>query len=321
VPDETAAASAGNSRSRAIASVTLAVIAALIMSMAVSAFWLHDRIFDTESFVEALAPIPRDPAVSTAVATRTVEALSTAGDAESKVAEVLPERLAFLAPEFTGLVEERVFAVTKQLVESDAFSTVWVNGLTAVHSVIIGILEGDAAQPTTGDIGVDLGGASGVILDELEARGIDLFAEVETSLGKITFVQAEVLAGPRSLVNVFEASVWLLPIIALLLVGFAVAVDRDRLRPLQVFGFGSAITILVSLGIVRGVSNLIVGGIEPQVRSDAAGAVWNALLSGYAVVGLIVGGLALAVGLAAWWFRRSGPPATSSAEAVAGEIS
>jgi hypothetical protein len=316
VPDETAAPSTGSSRRRVIASITLAVIAALIMSMAVNAFWLHDRIFDTESFVEALAPIPQDQAVSTAVATRTVEALSTAGAAESKVAEVLPERLAFLAPDFTGLVEERVFTITKTLVESDAFSTVWVNGLTAVHSVIIGILEGDTAQPTTGDIGVDLTGASGMILDELEARGIDLFSEVETSLGEITFVQAEVLAGPRSLINVFEASVWLLPIIALLLVGLAVAVDRDRLRPVQVFGFGSAITILVSLGIVRGVSNLIVRSIEPQVRSDAAGAVWNALLSGYAVVGLVVGGLTLAVGLAAWWFRRSAAKATSSAGAV-----
>lgn len=70
-------------------------------------------------------------------------------------------------------------------------------------------------------------------------------------------------------------------------------------------GFGSAITILVSRGVGRGLSNLIVSNIEQEVYRDAAGAVWDALLGGYARVGLIVGGLALAIGLAAWWFRRS----------------
>lgn len=316
VPDQDAAAPTGTNRFRAIASITLAVIAALTMSLAVNAYWLHDRIFDTDSFVEALAPLPQDPAVSTAVATRTVEALSSAGNAEAKIAEVLPDRLSFLAPEFTGLLTDRVFAITRNLVESDAFSTAWTGALTVVHSVIMGILEGDPASPTTGDVGVDLQGASGLILGELEARGIDLFAEIETSLGTITFVQAEVLAGPRSLLNVFEASVWLLPVIALVLVGSAVVVDRDRLRPLQVFGFGSAIAILASLAIVRGVSNLIVGGIEPDVRRDAAAAVWNALLSGYALVGVIAAGVAVIVGLTAWWYRRSAARAAPiSAEA------
>ena len=54
-------------QTRTIAAVTLAVIAVLLASMAVNAFWLHDRIFNTESFVESLGPLPQDPAVSTAV--------------------------------------------------------------------------------------------------------------------------------------------------------------------------------------------------------------------------------------------------------------
>jgi hypothetical protein len=316
MPDQGAPAPAGAKSVRAIAAITAAVIAALTVSLAVDAFWLHDRIFNTDSFVEALAPLPRDPAVSTAVATRTVEAISDAGNAEAKVADVLPDRLAFLAPDFTGLIEDRVFGITMDLVESDAFSAAWVTGLTAVHSVIIGILEGDPAHPATGDVGIDLQGASSLILDELEARGIDLFSEIELSLSRITFVQAEVLAGPRSLLSVFDAGVWLLPFIALVLVGIAVAIDRDRLRPLQIFGFGSAIAILVNLAIVRGISNLIVGGIEPDVRRDAAAAVWDALLSGYGLIGLVVAAVAGAVGLGSWWYRRSAAQAAPvSAEA------
>ena len=76
--------------------------------MAVDAFWLNNRIFDTDGFVESLAPLPQDPAVSTAIATRAVEVLSAGGTAESRVAEVLPDRLAFLTPNVFELVEGKV---------------------------------------------------------------------------------------------------------------------------------------------------------------------------------------------------------------------
>ncbi len=318
VSEETPSPEIGKHRARLIAAMTLAILAAFTVSMSVNAFWLHDRVFDTEKFVETLAPLPQNPAVSTAIATRAVEALDGAGAAETKVAQALPEQLAFLAPDFTGLIEQRVFDISQSVVESERFGRIWTEGLYTVHSVIIGILEGDAEQPTTGSVGVELDGAVGAVISALEARGIDLFSDIETSIGGITVVQAEVLAGPRAVVNVFNTSVWLLPVLALLLVGIAVAIDRDRLRPVQVFGFGSAIAILMSLGIVRGVSNLIVLNVEDEVYRDATGAVWDALLSGYALVGMIVGALALAVGLGAWWFRRSAAKATPDAGEASG---
>ena len=145
----------GQSRIRTIAAVGVTVLAVLLATMAVDAFWLHDRIFNTNHFVESLAPLPQDPAVSTAIATKTVEVLGSSGSAESKVAEVLPDRLAFLAPRVMGLVEEQVFDATQGLVASDAFATVWSKGLEVLHSRIIDILDGDPAQPTDGGIGID----------------------------------------------------------------------------------------------------------------------------------------------------------------------
>ena len=317
MPDATSDPITDSGRVRQISAVALAVIAVLLATMAVDAFWLHDRIFDTESFVESLAPLPQDPAVSTAIATKTVDVLSASGTAESRVAEVLPERLAFLTPNVLDLVEEKVYDATRSLVESDAFSRVWTKGLETVHAVIIGILDGDPTYPTTGDVGLSLEGTAGLVLEELDKRGIDLFAEIETSVGEITFIQAEMLAGPRDLVNVFHSGVWVLPIVALLVLGLAVLVDRDRLRPVQVFGLGLAIATLLSLIAIRIFAGFAGGKVESDVYREAAGAVWDALLNGYLLISAIVGFAALAIGLAAWWFRRPDPDAEPPGDTAA----
>ena len=310
--DSTAVSGSQPSRIRPIAAIALAVIAVLLATMAVDAFWLHERIFNNEQFVESLAPLPQDPAVSTAIATKTVEVLSASGTAEAKVAEVLPDRLAFLTPNVFDLVEEKVFDATMRLVSSDAFARVWTKGLETVHAVIIGILDGDPAYPTTGDVGLNLEGTAGLVLDELDKRGIDLFAEIETSVGEIAFIQAEMLAGPRSLINVFHTGVWVLPIVALLVLGFAVLIDPDRLRPIQIFGIGLAIAILLSLIAIRIFAGYAGGKVENEIYREAAASVWDALLNGYLLISAVVGFTALAIGVAAWWFRRPDPDAAPS---------
>ena len=315
--DTHAGSNSQSSRIRVVAAIGLAVVAVLLATMAVNAFWLHERVFNTENFVESLAPLPQDPAVSTAIATKTVEVLSAGGTAESRIAEALPERLAFLTPNVLDLVEEKVFDATQRLVSSDAFARLWTKGLESVHAVIIGILDGDPAYPTTGDVGLNLEGTAGLVLEELDKRGIDLFAEIETSVGEIVFIQAEMLAGPRSLVNVLHTGVWVLPIAALLILGLAVIIDRDRLRPVQVFGLGLAIATLLSLIAIRLFAGYAGGKVENEVYREAAGSVWDALLNGYLWVSAIVGFVALAIGVAAWWFRRPDPNADAPASTTA----
>jgi hypothetical protein len=305
--DTPAGSNSQSGRVRVFAAGALAVVAVLLATMAVDAFWLHERIFNTEQFVESLAPLPQDPAVSTAIATKTVEVLSASGTAEAKVAEVLPDRLAFLTPNVFDLVEEKVFDATMRLVSSDAFARVWTAGLETVHAAIIGILDGDPAYPTSGDVGLNLEGTAGLVLEELDKRGIDLFAEIETSVGEIAFIQAEMLAGPRTLINVFHTGVWVLPIVALLVLGLAVLTDRDRLRPVQIFGIGLAIATLLSLIAIRIFAGYAAGKVENEIYREAAWAVWDALLAGYLLISAIVGFTALAIGLAAWWFRRPDP--------------
>jgi hypothetical protein len=300
-------------RIRVIAAITLAVVAVVLGSMAVDAFWLHQRIFNTDSFVESLAPLPQDPVVTTAIATRTVEVLSASGTAESRVADLLPERLAFLSPNVSDLVEEKVFDAAETIVSSEEFARVWSAGLERTHAAIIGILDGDAAYPTAGDVSLTLDGTAGLVLEELDRRGIDLYEGIETTVGKIAFIQAAMLAQPRSLLNVLNTGVWVLPIAALVVLGLAVLIDPDRLRPVQIFGLGLAMATLLSLIAIRLFADYSSGRIENEVYREAAASVWDALLNGYLLISAIVGFAALAVGIAAWWFRRPDPDAETPA--------
>lgn len=288
-----------------VVGITLAVIAAILVSIAVDTYWLHDQVFDTDNFVENLAPLPQDPAVSTAIAVHAVDALDPVASVEQRVADALPEQLAFLTPKFADLTQEFIYETTKQLVESDTFAKVWTAGLRSMHTVFIGVLEGDIATTESGYVGVDLDGAAGLVLSSLEDRGVDLFSDIETSLGELVLIQVDLLAAPRSIMGVFHTAVWVFPLAALILLGIAVVVDRDRFRPVQWFGFGSVLMLLISLAVLRGAINAAGTTIESDVNRAAADAIWNVLLAGYVQISLIVGFVALVIGIGALWWRHS----------------
>ncbi len=290
-------------RIRRYAAIVLAIVAAATIVLSVNTVWLHQRFFDTDTFVATLAPLPKDPAVSHAIATHAARALTADGRIDDTMTDILPDRLDFLVPKFTGLVEEVVYDTTMLVVTSDAFTTVWTESLRSAHATMIGILDGDIAP--TGTVGIDLDGAAGLVLDRLDAQGIDLFDDLETAFGEIVLVQADVLATPRSVVDIFHTSVWLFPIIALLLLAAAVALDRDRFRPVQIFGFGATVFLLLSVVAIRVVAIVGFNSIADPIDRAAVEAIWDTLLNGYVMWNAIVGGVTLLIGLGAfsWRFR------------------
>jgi len=290
-------------RIRRYASVVLAVLAAVAIVLSVDAAWMQHRIFDTDAFVETLAPLPADPAVSHAIATHAARAMTAGGTLEETVADVLPDRLEFLAPKFGAFVEEVVYDTTRSVVASDAFATVWAGSLRAAHTTIVAILDGDVppSQPVT----IDLDGAAGIVLDRLDAQGIDLFDDLETSFGEIVLIQANALAAPRTITSLLHTSVWIFPIVALLLVAAAVAVDRDRFLPIEIFGFSTVVALLLSVVALRAAANIGFRAVTDPIDRAAVEAIWDAMLSGYVMWNAIVGGVALVLGLGAfaWRFR------------------
>ena len=291
-------------KARTVLGITLAVIAAVLVSISVDTYWLHDRIFDSENFVESLAPLPKDPVISTAIAVQAAEALDGSAAIEQQLADALPDQLDFLTPTFVKSAQGVVFDTTKRLVESDAFTEVWIAGLTAMHALFIGVLDGDITTTESGTVGVGLDGTEGLVAERLGEQGVHLFADAEAFVGEVVVIQANLLAGPRSVMGVFHTEVWVFPVAALILLGIAAVVARDPFRPVQWFGFGSALAIFTSLVLLRSAVNAAGLTIESELSRAAADVIWNALLDGYVRLSVIVGLVTLAVGTGAWMYGR-----------------
>lgn len=282
---------------RGAIAITLAVLASIFVSMAVDAFWLDNAIFDEDGFVERVAPLPKDPAVSTAIAASTVQALSQDGVLQAQVADALPDKLTFLAPTFAEFAAGLVFDLTKALVESDVFTAVWTTIVEATHRALTAALQG-----RSDDVSFDLGIGAELIVNRLEESGITLFSDL--TIGEIVLLQADQLAGPRAIVNVFNTSLWLFPLIALVLLAAAVVVDWDRMRSIQVFGFSVATMVLVSAALLAATRTVFVGGGDTIITREARRAVWDALADGYVVLATVVASIGLVIGVGTWLGRR-----------------
>jgi hypothetical protein len=273
----------------------------MAVSLAVDAFWLQSRIFDTDSVVAAAAPLPKNPLVSTAVATAAAGAVGDS-DIDQQIEGALPDVIDFLAPTFADFAADIVFDVTKSLVESDAFTDVWVVMVEDTHTRAMADLEG-TASPSQG-VTLDLDEATDAIFDQLGDYGIVIAGELETSLGEIVLIQAESLVWFDRVFDVFQTGPWVYALIAALLLGAAVLIDPFRTRSVQVAGFSLGVVMLLSgagLGLAR---RSTIDDAATVIDQAAVGVMWDAFATGYVLLAAAIGAIGLIVGILTWWFRR-----------------
>ncbi len=288
-------------RTQSGAAIALAILSAIAVSLAVDSFWLQSRIFDTDSVVAAAAPLPKNPLVSTAVATAAAGAVGDS-DIDQQIEGALPDVIDFLAPTFADFAADIVFDVTKSLVESDAFTDVWVVMVEDTHTRAMADLEG-TASPSQG-VTLDLDEAADAIFDQLGDYGIVIAGELETSLGEIVLIQAESLVWFDRVFDVFQTDPWVYALIAALLLGAAVLIDPLRTRSIQVAGFSLGVVMLLSgagLGLAR---RSTIDDAATVIDQAAVGVMWDAFATGYVLLAAAIGAIGLIVGILSWWFRR-----------------
>ncbi len=288
-------------RTQSGAAIALAILSAIAVSLAVDSFWLQSRIFDTASVVAAAAPLPKNPLVSTAVATAAAGAVGDS-DIDQQIEGALPDVIDFLAPTFADFAADIVFDVTKSLVESDAFTDVWVVMVEDTHTRAMADLEG-TASPSQG-VTLDLDEAADAIFDQLGDYGIVIAGELETSLGDIVLIQAESLVWFDRVFDVFQTGPWVYALIAALLLGAAVLIDPLRTRSIQVAGFSLGVVMLLSgagLGLAR---RSTIDDAATVIDQAAVGVMWDAFATGYVLLAAAIGAIGLIVGILTWWFRR-----------------
>ena len=286
---------------RRILAVVLALLAIVAVAAAVDAVWLKTTISDEDRFVATLQRLPQDEAVAAALSVSIADGVVEAAGVEAWLTETLPDGLAFVAAPLTESIHGLVAEAAKEVVQSDAVTTVWTVTLRVTHKGVSAVLSGNDAALVAegGQVAIDLDEIAEVVIGEVEARGLDL-PDLEVSLGRIVLYESDELAAAQAVAQGIETAAWVLPLVALLLIAAAVWVATDRRWMTAFLGFGVAIGLLLHLAVFRISRNAILGTIEDETTRAGALAAWDVVLTRLrqGTWALIV--LALIVGLVAW---------------------
>lgn len=286
---------------RRILAGALAVLAVVALVLATQAAWVKTTLQNEEQFVATLQSLPQNEAVATALSIRVADGVVEATGVEVFVSEALPDELSFLAVPTTAAITDFVSGVAFDVIQSDAVTTAWTATLRITHKAVSAMLTGNdgALVAAEGKIALDLDAIGAVVVDRVEARGLDL-PDLDISLGQVVIYEDEDLAAAQAVAQAIDTLGWLLPVLAIILIAGAVWASPNNRRMTQYLGFGTALVMLLSLATLRIGRTETVDGADSEIEAEAAGAVWDILFTPMVKSTWALTILALIVGLVAW---------------------
>ena len=268
---------------RRIVAVVLVVLAAVLAPLTITARWVHDRILETDGYVETVAPLANDPVVTDALANRIVTELFAATDLEDRVTDALPGPVDVLGPALTGSLKSLALNTTERFLESDQFERLWVQANRAAHEQIVAMFSGrsDAVSEEDGTVVLDLGAVADKVRERLADRGVGVLRRVSIPKGSIevTLLESDLIPQLQTLFRVLDDLATILPVLFVATVVGAIAVAPRRRRIVVALGLAvAASAALLSVGIDVGRRITVDQASQASLDTDATKAVYDALV-------------------------------------------
>ncbi|HEY4929222.1 MAG TPA: hypothetical protein VIH95_08715 [Acidimicrobiales bacterium] len=313
-------------RGRTIASWVLIVLACLLAVLSVVVVYARNELLNTDTFVATVAPLAKDKAIQTTVATKVSENLVARTDIQQRVQNALPEKAGFLANPITGAVQTATYQITLKLVQSPRFQTLWEQALRRSHEQVDNLLLGNkvgALQSTNGQVTVDLSQVENAAKQQLSAHGLSVFNKLPNYTGApFVLFQSDQLAKLQRWVKFLNHLALALPIVSILMFAGAVVLARDRRRGLVHAASGLAVSMAVLLIAANVGRNQYLSSLNVRQSKAATAAIIDtvdaALLDTVRIVlivAAIVAIVAFVVGLGPvrrWMHERTAPSWLSS---------
>ncbi|WP_243058349.1 hypothetical protein [Nocardioides sp. SR21] len=276
---------------RPVVSGVLILLLAVLLPLGVVARWVHNEVADTDRYVESIEPLAQDPAIQSAVADKITAEIMTRLQVEAVTEEAvkaladlgLPPLAATslqalstpLNNAISGFVEDKVL----EIVESSRFQQAWVEANREAHAQLVTVLTGegsDLVDVTDNTVAINLGPVVDQVKERLVESGFSLAGQLPAINLQLTLFQSDDLATAQSAFRVLNGLNTALPIVALLLLGGAVAVARSRRRALITAALASAASMLL-LGVALNAFRVVYLDAIPTdvLPQDAAAAFYD----------------------------------------------
>ena len=145
------AAKVDKHRTRRIIAATLAVLAALTTTFAVTGGWLRRTTIDTNHWVDTVGPLASDPKVQAALATWSADQLEQLINVQGYLGDALPQRAEILAGPLSSAINGFIETEAGKFFASDQFEKLWIAANRIAHERVIKVLKGESTAVTTKD--------------------------------------------------------------------------------------------------------------------------------------------------------------------------
>lgn len=263
----------------------LVILSVVLVPIAGVTVWVRNLVLDTGKYVDTVAPLAENQAITNAVANRLTTRLFQQVNVEQQAKEALPDRAQFLAGPLSTGVETFTKEAAQRVLASDQFKTVWREANARAHAAINKALTGQGKNVSikNGKVVLNLTPIVETVIQRLDDRGVTVFDSVLQDVSKknlqFELFDAKQLEKARSAVHLLDRLRIVLVVLVFVLLGVALLLSGNRRRTLIRWGIG----IVIAMGIVAGLLalgrsiylNAVSGSNLPR---DAAAAAWDTLL-------------------------------------------
>jgi len=222
---------------RSLLAGVLLLVGALLVPVATAGWWARETIVPAQAYVDTVAPLAEDPAITTAVETQVVDRTMAA------VRNRAPQLPASLRSRVRPLVRVAV----ARAVATPAFAQAWRQANRTAHRQLVAVLAGRSSAVTSGPgstVEIRLRPLTGALRHELGRAGVPFASQLPTSGATIPIGSAQNLERAQGAYQLLVRWGRWLPVLALVLIVLGLLLARRRASALA----WTAVVALLGLG-------------------------------------------------------------------------
>jgi hypothetical protein len=329
---EAVPASRARGRRSVLAGITL-ILACLTILVATVSVWAHQVAFNTDRFTSLASNALDDPEVIDPLAARISSQVVTALDVQSRLENVLPDRVTAIAGPVTLALQDGLTRRLETLLAEPRMQQALERTLAFAHERVMNLLRGEAPAVTdvNGQVVIEVYPALLVALQELQTAGI-IGADVElpdpatseppgvirgvletrlgvtlpADFGTIPIMSVEQLQTAQTVVKAFDIIVVVLVILAVLLAVLAIWLAANRRRMVVYLALGTIVAFVLARLFTNAATNSLTEAIAAEGLRGAIRSILQATLADFRGWALIILVALVIVGVVAFFWGRPG---------------
>lgn len=297
------------------------------------AWWAHYTTLNTNGYMRIVGPIGKDPVAIKSLSDYVSSQVVTATDLQARAAGVLPDRAKFLAGPLTAQVEQFIQKQVYKLLSTEQAYKAWLKINEVAHDKIVGLLRGDNTYTYVAGSDVKLnvlplvsqalvwleGKLPGALQGRVAIPVIDpqtppeeAIQQVSTWAGKplpadfgqITLLKSDSLGAAQTVIRVFDAMMWVLPVIVVVLAALTIWLSHRRRTTIIVLGIGVVVALVITHVVVKRATEYLVDNLNAGTAKTLVQDVITSSLGPLTTLTIWVCVVGAIVAVAAWIVGR-----------------